>query len=215
MNTTLDSYDRLVVLGRRLFGAKVAFKNESKLMKLLSVLLFFNKGFMTSYTTVVGNTVYFPSREWLKTNRDTAARTLCHELVHISDEKNVGSIAFRLSYLFPQWLSLFALTALIVGPWALLFLLFLAPLPAPFRTFWEIRGYAMTDAVLFSQYRQFSDLEFLEKQFTGSSYYFMWPFTKSLHEEIENNRNLIKRGRLDKKIKDSRKILSAYAGKSD
>ena len=72
----------------------------------------------------------------------------------------------------------------------------------------------MTDAVLFSQYKQFSDRNFLEKQFIGSNYYYMWPFTKSLHEEIDNNRNLIKLGKLDKKIVDGSKILAAYTGKS-
>jgi len=215
MDTKSDSYDRLLELGHKLYGVKIAFKNESKLMRFLSWVIFFNKGFMTSYITVIGKTVYFPSREWIDAHRDSAARTLCHEFVHISDEQNVGPIVFRLSYLFPQWVALFALTAFFVGPWALVFLLFLLPLPAPFRTFWELRGYAMTEAVLFSQYKQFSDDIHLAKQFAGSSYYFMWPFSKSLWVEIDKNREIIRRGNLRKKIADSDKILSAFSEKID
>ena len=214
MNTKNDSYDRLVSLGEKIYDVEILFKNESLLMKVLSKILFFNKRFMTGYITVIGKKVYFPSREWLENNRASAARSLCHEFVHISDERIVGPIAYRLSYLFPQWLSVFAVAAIFVGPWALFFLLFLLPLPAPFRAFWELRGYAMTDLVFFSEFKQFSDFNFLEKQFVGSGYYYMWPFRKSLREEIRKNRNLIKLGVLEKKIIDANKILAAYKGKS-
>ena len=43
---------------------KVEFKDESKFMKFLGVLLFFNKEFMSNYSTTIGNTVYFPSRHF-------------------------------------------------------------------------------------------------------------------------------------------------------
>lgn len=215
MSTKRDSYARILEVGQNLYDVKIAFKNESKFMRILSWLLFFNKKFMTSYITVIGKTVYFPSRSWLDSNRDSAAQILCHEFVHISDEENVGSLAFRLSYLFPQWLGVFALASIFVGPWALIFLFFLLPLPAPFRTFWELRGYAMTDAVFFTRYKQFSDIDFLTKQFATSSYYFMWPFRKSLLAEIEKNRENIRLGRLHEKIIDSNKFLSALDEKSD
>ena len=215
MNTKRDSYTRILEVGLNLYNVKIAFKNESKFMRMLSWLLFFNKKFMTNYITVIGKTVYFPSREWLSKNRKSAAEVLCHEFVHISDEKNVGSFVFRLSYLFPQWLGLFAIAAIFAGPWALIFLFFLLPLPAPFRTFWELRGYAMTDAVFYSRYKQFADLDFLTKQFATSNYYFMWPFKKSLLAEIEKNRESIRLGRLQEKIIDSNQILSALDEKSD
>ena len=215
MKKNTDSYDEVLSLGKALYDVQIKFKDESALMKILSFVLFFNKNFMTRYITVIGKTVYFPSRQWLYNNRMSAANSLCHELVHISDQKNVGFFAFGMSYIFPQWLALFALTSFMVGPWALVFLLFLAPLPAPFRAFWELRGYAMTDAVMFSSTGRFVDLSFLENQFTGSGYYFMWPFTKSLRSEIENNRKLIKANRLHKKIIDADQILSAYLEESD
>ncbi len=215
MSNNNDSYDRALAVGRELYDVKIAYKDESKLMRFLARLLFFNKGFMTRYTTVIGKTVYFPSREWLSQNRDAAAMTLCHEYVHISDEKNVGSLVFRLSYLFPQWMALFSLTSFIVGPLALLFLIFLLPLPAPFRTFWELRGYAMTDAVLFRRYKQFSDDDHLVKQFATANYYFMWPLKQSLLKEIEKNRECIRKGRLHEKIIDANAILSSISEKSD
>jgi hypothetical protein len=215
MSVSNDSYDNVTALGRKLYGVKIAFKNESKLMRLLSFLLFFNKDFMTRYITVIGKTVYFPSRNWLGKNRDAAAQALCHEFVHISDEQNVGSLVFRLSYLFPQCMAVFALAGFFVGPQALLFLLFLLPLPAPFRTFWELRGYAMTDAVLYSKYRQFSSTDFLVRQFTTSKYYYMWPFKKSLAREITKNRDAIRDERLHEKIIDANEILSSIHEKSE
>lgn len=214
MSISNDSYDRILTLGRELYDVEVSFKNESKLMRLLSWLLFFNKKFMTKYITVIGKTVYFPSREWLEKNRESAARIMCHEMVHIGDEKMVGSAVFRLSYLFPQCMSIFALMGFFVGPIALIFLLFLLPLPAPFRTFWELRGYAMTDAVLFKKYNQFADDDFLTKQFTTSKYYFMWPMKKTLWTEIEKNRERIKSGEIHKKIIHSKRILSTISEKS-
>lgn len=214
MSTKRDSYSRILEVGQNLYDVKIAFKNDSKFMRFLSWILFFNKKFMTNYVTVIGKTVYFPSEEWLDNNRDSAAQILCHEFVHIADEKSVGTFVFRLSYLFPQWLAIFALAAVFAGPLALIFLFFLLPLPAPFRTFWELRGYAMTDAVFFSKHKQFADLGFLTKQFATSNYYFMWPFKKSLIAEIEKNRDSIRRGKLHKKIIDSRRILSALDEKS-
>ncbi len=215
MSVKNDSYERVSALGRKLYGIEIAFKNESKLMRALSLLLFFNKGFMTRYITVIGKTIYFPSREWLENNRAGAARSLCHEFVHISDEKNVGSAVFRVSYLFPQCMALFALLSVFVGPSALLFLLFLLPLPAPFRTFWELRGYAMTDAVLYAKHQQFADEDFLMKQFTTSNYYYMWPFKKSLLREIAKNRAAIRDERLHEKIIDANEILSSIDEKSE
>ena len=214
MSIKSDSYDRVLALGQKLYSVKISFKSESKLMRFLSHLLFFNKGFMSGYITVIGKTVYFPSREWLSKNRDSAAQTLCHEFVHIADENLVGSFVFRLSYLFPQWMSLFAFSVFFAGPWSLAFLIFLLPLPAPFRTFWELRGYAMTDAVFFERYKQFAGKDHLTEQFTSSNYYFMWPFKKTLWREIEKNREYIRSGRLHKKIIDTDKILSAISEKS-
>jgi len=183
-------------------------------MKFLGLLLFFNDRFMSNYVSVIGKTVYFPTETWVESNRDEAARVLCHELVHITDEDRIGSFTFRMTYLFPQWLSIFSLFAIFVGPVALIFLIFLAPLPAPFRAFWEMRGYAMTDAVHYRSTGKFVDMNWLIKQFTTSKYYFMWPFQKSLVDEIKRNREMIKYDYLDEKIYNSKKILDAFQNRA-
>ena len=41
---------------------KIVSKQDSKLMRILGKILFFNKDFMTRYITVIGNTVYVPSK---------------------------------------------------------------------------------------------------------------------------------------------------------
>ena len=215
MSVNNDPYDAVTSYGRKRYGIRIAFKNESNLMRVLSFFLFFNKNFMTRYITVIGRTIYFPSKEWLDENRARAAHALCHEFVHISDEQNVGSVVFRLSYLFPQCMALFALCGFFVGPAALLFLIFLLPLPAPFRTFWELRGYAMTDAVLFAKHKRFANDEYLLRQFTSPAYYYMWPFKKALRREIEKNRDAIVEERLHEKIIDANDILLSLAEKSE
>lgn len=213
MSQSFDCFKRVLVYGQNNFGIKIRFKNQSKLMKALSLFLFLNKNFMTQYTTTLGKTIYFPSEKWLEENRERASKVLCHELVHVADEDRIGSFVFRMTYLFPQWMSLFALCALFVGPWALAFLLFLAPLPAPFRAFWELRAYTVSDAVLYSQRQQFIDTKWLIKQFTSEKYYFMWPFQSSASKEIKENRKMIKAGILSEKIPSSSKILAAFQGK--
>jgi len=41
----------------------VEFKNEDTLQKFICVLLFFNPGYMTSFTTTLYPKVYFPTKE--------------------------------------------------------------------------------------------------------------------------------------------------------
>ena len=212
MNQQLDSFERVLIYGHEYFGLKIRFKNQSNLMKLLGFLLFFNKKFMTDYITVIGKNVYFPSAEWLDSHREKAAHILCHELVHVIDESRVGSVVFKMSYLFPQWLAIFSLFSFVVGPWAMMFLLFLTPIPAPFRAFWEMRGYTMSDAVSYRVHRQFSNIDWVADQFTSSAYYFMWPFRESLIKEIEHNRILIKIDALEEKIPEACKILDILEG---
>jgi len=191
------------------YDIKFKFKDESRFMRFLGVMLLFNPKFMTSYTTVIGNTVYFPSKKWMHENESSAAAVLCHELVHVDDGKRVGKLTFALSYLFPQLLALFALSSFVIGPWGLLFLVFLGPWPAPFRAFWELRGYLMTDMVRMRQTGKYSRLEWIIGQFTSGTYYFMWQFPKHLEEEIENNRELIENFDMSIDIPPAADILSA------
>jgi hypothetical protein len=84
-------------------------------------------------------------------------------------------------YSFPQCLSFFSVFALLAIKFsffwlfALSFLIFLAPLPAVFRVWFEKRGYAMGIAISMWKYGDISYnmVLFLKKVFTGSHYYFM------------------------------------------
>lgn len=119
-------------------------KDKSLFMKVLSKILFFNKDFMTSVTTTIGNTVYFPSDQYFNEHPKRTLRILCHEWMHVLDNKN--DRLFKIKYLFPQILSVFSLFAILsfLSPWFMLFLgflIFLLPWRAPWRTYYEARGY--------------------------------------------------------------------------
>jgi hypothetical protein len=96
-----------------------------------------------------------------------------------------------LGFLFPQILATLALLSLLAfyDPFLLLFLpalLFTAPLPAPFRTGSEIRGYGMNLRVAVWQDRQVT-AELLERYadaFTTSAYYYMCPSRKLVLERL-------------------------------
>jgi len=178
----MNSYQKLCEFGRKNFDLKISFKDESRLMRVLGKLLFFNSSFMTTYSTTIGKTVYFPSKKWLSEDPDRAARVLAHEIVHLADAKRFGFGGFLFSalYLAPQIFALLALLSIWFSGWWLLSLLFLLPWPAYYRMFFEMRGYAMSDAVAYKRYGDVLSNDFLSKQFMTSSYYFMWPFRKSI-----------------------------------
>ena len=169
---------------------ELKFKNQSKFMEVLSKILFFNKNFMTSVKTTIGTTVYWTTEEDYKKNPRVSFMTLAHEFVHIMDYKK-NPVSFVLSYLFPQILAIFSLLAIfaLLNPWFLLFLIFLiflAPLPAPWRKKWEMRGYGMSVKVLNWWFNLNSPMgtDWYVEQFTGPSYYFMWPFQNSVKKEF-------------------------------
>jgi len=182
-------------------GFKISYKTDSKLMKFLDKILFFNPDFMTKYTTVLGKTIYFPSKESIKENTKGKLITVAHEYQHVKDSSDLSSFVFTLAYLSPQILAPFMLLFCFFYWWLglLLFALFLTPLPAYGRMLIEKRGYVMT---LFASneiylerkldYKTRKELllgkiKTINKQFTSSSYYFMWPFgiKKSLKKEID------------------------------
>ena len=190
-------------------GFAIVRKDKSLLMRILSIVLFFNKGFMTSYFTTMYPKIYVPSwfgkmeyRHRLKAE----VEILAHEYVHLYDRKRLGWL-FNLFYLSPQIFSLLAIGA-IWNSWFLLALVFLLPLPSPGRAWLEFRGYRMTLAVkhwmhlskkLENKENSYTflencDITWIVKQFTGSSYYFMFPCRSALEkkfkqaiEDIKNN----------------------------
>jgi len=192
---------------------KVAYKNESRLMKLIGMILFFNKGFMDMYITTLSDTVYYPSKLWVQENPRDAMLLMAHEYVHMKDNRRLGKIAYPIMYLFPQ---IFAILSLLVVlsffiPYAwlsLVFLLCAGPIPSPSRKYIELRGYKMSlyASYLYMKGELFSDesiaksldnqIEYYNSQFTGAAYYFMWPF--GVNEDLTDFAEIIKTEDLSK-----------------
>jgi hypothetical protein len=179
----------------------IKYKNKSVLMKILGFILFFTKEFMTKYTTTIGSTIYFPSEEFVLKNDQLAITILSHEIVHVNQANKYSKFLFGLLYLFPQCLVILA----VLFPFSLWFLLFivcLAPLPAPWRAKFETEGYTMSLFMLNEQLHLFNAPEKIpdilldratkidNTYFKGSAYWFMWPFGSNLKnkvKDIENN----------------------------
>jgi len=185
---------------------KIIEKKDSRLMRILAKVLFFNKNFMTRYITVIGSTVYVPSKQRMKENPYAALELLCHEWVHMKDNKAMGPL-FKLLYLTPQIFSLVALASLWTGNllW-LLCLIFLLPMPSAARAELEMRGYTVSMAVRWWVLEQEPDYERISKYFTSSAYYWMYPIKEAVIEDLEENFERIKRMELrphEKQILDA------------
>jgi hypothetical protein len=175
----------------------IKYKNESFLMKLLNIILFFNKGFMTDFTTTIGNTIYFPSKELIEQDPDLAISIVSHELIHIKQSKSYGGLGYSILYLFPQILSLLSILFVVWFPF-IFCLIFLLPIPAYFRMKFEFEGYLATLLMLkliltergFSKEEIKNKLEekgnVLNKYFKDSGYYYMWPFGVDFTKEIQS-----------------------------
>lgn len=158
-------------------------KKESNLMRLLSAVLFFNKEFMTNYVTTLYPRVYVPEIPWKKP-LTSQINVLAHEYVHLKDRKKLGWL-FNILYLSPQLFALLALGAF-WNIWWLAALLFLLPLPSPGRAWLEFRAYKMTVVLHWHLTGDRISPYWLQSQFTGSGYYWMFPFKKSMERRILN-----------------------------
>lgn len=196
------SFQDLIQASQKYFpNLQIKYKTESTLMKWIGRLLFFNNSFMTSYTTTIGEKVYFTSEQFVKVRPISSAIILLHELVHIKDSKKIGHPLFGLLYLSPQILALLFIPLLFVS-WkiALPFLLLAAPIPSFFRMYFEKRAYFASLYVMniLGKRLNFDPMldkqkVYFENQFKGSYYYFMWPF-KGLNKEFDEAIKKIKVG---------------------
>lgn len=164
-------------------GITVRYKNEHWWWRALG------KNLCESFVTTLGTTVYFPSRAWVNEDPQRAWMVLCHELVHVEDYRACNpQMMFYVLYAFPHWLALLAILSPILWSWwPLAFLLFLAPWPSPWRHQFEMRGYAMSMAVEYWFRRRGIPQalkEAIANEFTGPSYFFMWPFKDAIAREI-------------------------------
>lgn len=181
------SFQDLVTSAKKYFpDLDIQYKDQSKFMKLLGTILFFTPSFMTSYTTTIGSTVYFPTETFTKLRPISGAVVLLHELVHIDDAHKISKPLFGFLYLSPQilfllCLPLFLLTWKIALP---LMLLFASPIPSFFRMYFEKRAYMTSLYSLNALGKRMnfdpkldSQKDFFLTQFKTSAYYFMWPFS--------------------------------------
>jgi len=207
---TIDSETRYASLTKyvksQISGFEVVDKKGSRLMRLLSVILFFNKAFMTRYITTIYPKVYVPELPWNPDKPTARIATLAHEYVHMSDRKRLGWL-FNLLYLSPQIFAVFAIGAFF-NLWWLLALLFLLPIPSPGRAWLEFRGYRMSMAVYWWLTGREINTVWVEQQFTSSGYYWMFPFKKFLESRISSAIENIKSGEnLPPEISEIKKVL--------
>jgi len=199
MNLPNDVVVFLDTVGSKYGKIKVMPKNSSKLMQAIGWLFRVTKispEFMERYITTIGETVYFPDKMLEEGDSEKIVRVLVHETIHVADSKRFSGPVFSFLYLFPQSLALLSLLSLLavwkIGfLWCLLFLLCLAPIPAPFRYWFELKAYRtqilisrkedkLTDEQLIPIY------EWIEKQLCTNLYYWTWPFPTTVRKHLKN-----------------------------
>lgn len=195
------SFQDLVTASQKHFpDLKIKYKDQSFFMKLLGKIMFFNKGFMTDYTTTIGSTIYFPSEATVKARPVSSAAVLLHELIHVYDAKKLTKPFFGFLYLTPQIFALLAIPLFFLN-WklALPFLLFALPIPSYFRMHFEKKAYMTSLYVINALGNRMNFKPLLATQqegylahFKDSSYYYMWPF--DLRAEFDEAVNKIKNG---------------------
>jgi hypothetical protein len=151
-----------------------------------------NPRFMSHFFTIIGNRIYAPI-EIIEAMTDVQLlQILMHETIHAFDRKKYGTVLFSVAYLFPQILAILApvgaalaaITGNLLWLWLLTSLLFLAPIPAPFRTWFEIR--ANRSDISFVKKVVYNNrtgdeipgnyIELLSNHYINGEYYYMWPF---------------------------------------
>jgi hypothetical protein len=199
------SFQDLVTSAQKYFpDLQIKYKDQSWFMKTLGTIMFFNKSFMTNYTTTIGSTVYYPSESFVKVRPVSASVVLLHELVHIKDAHKMSKPLFGFLYLTPQVLALLLLPLLFVLSWKIvlpLVVLMALPIPSFFRMYFEKRAYmtslyainALGKRLNFPPILATQEQGFVG-QFKDASYYFMWPFG-NLQKEFDDSVALIKDGK--------------------
>jgi len=201
------------------YDVSVKVKQDSWLMWFISKLLFFNPGFMTKFITAVGSTIYFP--KGFIDDDITFCYVVPHELVHILDMKKRPW--WVILYLMPQILGVFSLLSLFsfFNEWNLLwlfFLLFILPVPSYWRKKIEMRGYAMNMAVgewengSLSKHYLDEPPTSIVSYFMDASYYFMWPYKKSVKQELQEWLDIIHKDVLNEHIPVAKEIKEIFKG---
>lgn len=150
-------------------GTKIVKKNDSTLMKVINIFLMvitlgMMRTFMTSFVTTIGRTMYVP-KDWDHRSVYARATTLRHEGIHLAQERRMGSIRYKLTYLFWVMPCLFA-----VG-----------------RRNLEQEAYAESMRAR-AEYFGLKTLRFkgykehMLSHFTSAQYFWIWPWKKQLNK---------------------------------
>lgn len=156
-------------------------KELSRLHRFIAFILFFNNDYMDRYWTTIGYEIaYPPNPSWPE---------VFHEGIHILQAKKYTRVGFGVLYFFPQVLAVLVVLAPILSWWWLLALLFLAPLPAPFRMMFELKAYQLSVSV--HQWRNGSTSKMkdyidhiVDDNFAGPGYWFMYPFKGYIRRKL-------------------------------
>ena len=197
MNLPLEVQGFLKTVSANYGNIQILPKSSSKLMKAIGWLFGVTKispEFMTQYITTIGDTVYYPDHMLENPDSESMLRVIAHETMHVADAKSLSKPLFSFLYLFPQSLAVLSLLSFLAFwklsfLWCLLFLLCLAPIPAPFRYLFELRAYRVN--VLFARKenkltdeQMVSYYEWIEKQLCTSLYYWTWPFPSVVRKHL-------------------------------
>lgn len=200
--------DDLVMDARKIIpDLQIKYKDESTVQRAVAkVISVFNPKYLSTFTTTIYPNVWFPSKARVDVAPRATFDTLAHEIVHLVDQRKVS---FFLLYAFPQVLAFLALLTPFSW-WFLLFLLFLAPIPSPFRAHYELRGYQMSMAVCYWQTGKVPDyvVNHVMKQFTGPSYYFMFPFRGYIRGRLEKAKQEVLSGHVLTREHDLNTVFS-------
>lgn len=182
----MNRFEQLLKELNKLHPIKIRFKDESPLMQVINLFVMgFCPTFLSEYTTVIGSTIYFPNRHFIEAKPESAMRILAHESVHVMDMNKWSPVLFSISYLFPQIFAVGVFSFPWLGWWALGFLLFLLPIPAPFRAHFEARAYAID--VLTAHPNHVKETLFHSAQhFSSWNYYKMFPYPEEARNKISH-----------------------------
>lgn len=179
--------------------AAVKFKKESWILRTVRPILeIFNKGYWDRYITTLGNTMYVPDDWFERGDPKSLLATTAHEVIHMYQSKRQTNFIHGVLYLFPQVLAVFSLLAFLAIPfglgwlWSLLFLLFLLPLPAPFRYMKELEAYRVKLLFFKHAYAAGPDMvqwakDGIIQNLAKSDYYFCWPFPGMIQKDLDKS----------------------------
>lgn len=180
---------------------KIRPKEESKLFKFFAPLIkLINPKFFSSYTTTMFGVMWVTPTFFDKDHID-ALEVTAHEGRHEYDKKRLPWGVFELLYSFPQVLALiFVILSIFLNWWFLFGLVFLGPLPAPWRYHFEMKGYTtrrMWARYVYGLDENTWDDDVVELMSSLNTYYMAWPFKKWIKKDLQSAIDLNDPGYMD------------------